>query len=72
MRKYLLFALLAAALSTGGCTNMTKQQQGTLSGTAIGAAGGAGIAAIAGGDAGVGAIVVGVIGGSAGHVEESR
>jgi hypothetical protein len=40
--------------------------------TVTGAAGGAGIEAIAGGDAGVGAIVGGVIGGIAGHVEGSR
>ncbi|MBD0868254.1 hypothetical protein IAG35_08095, partial [Achromobacter xylosoxidans] len=31
------------------CTNMSSKQQGTLSGAAIGAAAGAGIAAIAGG-----------------------
>ena len=34
-----------AALVILGCTNMTAQQQGTVSGAAIGAAAGAGIAA---------------------------
>lgn len=72
MRKYLLPLGLAAAFALGGCTNMTPTQQGTVSGGLIGAAGGAGIAAIAGGDAGVGAAVGALVGGAAGYMEGSR
>ena len=46
------FALaLAAALAASACTDMTPRQQGTVSGGAMGAAAGAGIAAITGGNA---------------------
>ncbi|HTH96887.1 MAG TPA: hypothetical protein VL574_05675 [Stellaceae bacterium] len=38
-----------AAVMLAGCSNMTHQQQRALSGGAIGAAGGAAVAAIAGG-----------------------
>lgn len=44
-----LLALAAIGLSLAGCSNMTHEQQRTLSGAAIGAAGGAAISAIAGG-----------------------
>lgn len=47
-----------------GCTTMTPQQQGTVSGAAIGAAAGAGIAPIAGGSGWTGAAVGAVAGGS--------
>ena len=49
MKRLLWVAAMAAATTFVGCTNMTPQQQGTVTGTAIGAAAGAGIAAIAGG-----------------------
>src|SRR5690349_6586528 len=42
---------IAALIALVGCTSMSPQQQGTVTGTAIGAAAGAGIAAIAGGSA---------------------
>ncbi len=58
----LVFSLLFA----GACTNMTKTQQGALSGGAIGAGAGAGIAAISGGYVGVGAAVGGALGALAG------
>jgi len=53
-----------------GCTNMSKTQQGVASGAALGALGGAGVAAIAGGSAawgalagaGVGALAGGIVG----------
>ena len=47
-KKFLIVASVAAAFVIG-CTSMTPQQQGTMSGAAIGAAAGAGIAAISGG-----------------------
>lgn len=51
-----------------GCTNMSAEQQGTLSGAAIGAAAGAGISAMTGGHGGVGAAVGGVLGGISGDM----
>lgn len=69
----LVVALLVGAVS---CTNMSRTQQGLLSGTAIGAAAGAGISAIAGGSGTMGALVGGgigaIAGGIYGHSEESR
>jgi osmotically inducible lipoprotein OsmB len=47
---------------TVGCAGMTAQQQRTLSGGAIGAAGGAALTAIAGGNAAIGAGVGGAAG----------
>ncbi|WP_233870482.1 hypothetical protein [Paraburkholderia adhaesiva] len=63
---------IGALVAVIGCTNMTPQQQGTVSGAGLGAAGGAGIAAIAGGNAWTGALIggtAGAVGGSmrAGH-----
>ena len=72
MRNYLIPFGIAAVLTVGGCTNMSATQQGTVSGGLIGAAGGAGIAAIAGGDAGVGAAVGALAGGAIGYMEGSR
>lgn len=57
MKKILAICLLGATLATGvGCTNMSSTQQGVASGAALGALGGAGIAAISGGMAGWGAL----------------
>ena len=50
MKKTLLALPLVAALALTGCSNMTTTQQRELSGGAIGAAAGAGITAIAGGN----------------------
>lgn len=60
--KYLILATCIAALPLAGCTNMSKTQQGTLSGGAIGGVAGAGITALAGGNPWVG----GAIGAGAG------
>ncbi len=69
MKKYLLTGILALALVSGlGCTNMNKTQQGLLSGTALGALGGAGIAAISGGYAGWGALAGAGVGALAGGI----
>ncbi len=67
-----LMAGIAAAAIAVGCTNMTPQQQGTLSGAGIGAASGAGIAAISGGNAWTGAAIGGVAGGVAGNIRGGR
>jgi hypothetical protein len=53
MRR-LILAAVAASLPLAGCSDMTPGQQRALSGTAIGAGGGAVIGAIAG-NAGLGA-----------------
>ncbi len=57
MKNLALICILALTLGMGiGCTNMSKTQQGTVSGAALGAAAGTGIAAIAGGSLGWGAL----------------
>jgi osmotically inducible lipoprotein OsmB len=65
--KKTLFALpLVAALALTGCSGMSTQQQRELSGGAIGAAAGAGITAIAGGNpiwGAIGGAAVGTLGG---------
>lgn len=60
MKKTLLALPLVAALTLTGCSGMNTTQQRTLSGSAIGAAAGAGITAIAGGNP-----IWGAIGGAA-------
>jgi len=54
--KYLIIAA-SIILPILGCTNMSKTQQGTLSGGAIGAGAGLGIAALSGGNLWVGTAV---------------
>lgn len=70
MKKLLSIGILTLALVAGGtaCTNMTKTQQGVISGGALGAAAGAGIAAIAGGYAGWGALAGAGVGALAGGI----
>ena len=64
-----LICLLAVMFTSGiGCTNMSKTQQGVASGVALGALGGAGIAAIAGGSAGWGALAGAGVGALAGGI----
>ena len=60
MKKTLLALPLVAALTLTGCSGMNTEQQRELSGGAIGAAAGAGITAIAGGNP-----IWGAIGGAA-------
>ncbi|WP_374384889.1 YMGG-like glycine zipper-containing protein [Dongia sp.] len=63
--------LLAAGLlmaSLGACSNMSQTQQRTLSGGAIGAAGGAAIGALSGGSAGMGALIGGAAGAGTGYL----
>ena len=66
MKKTLLALPLVAALTLTGCSGMNTGQQRELSGGAIGAAAGAGITAIAGGNpiwGAIGGAAVGVLGG---------
>ena len=69
MKRTIATGIVIVFVSTMiGCAGMSDQQQRTLSGVAIGAAGGAGIAAIAGGNAGVGAAVGAAAGGLTGYI----
>ena len=77
MKKWFAIGLMATVLASGiACTNMSKTQQGVASGAALGALGGAGIAAISGGYAGWGALAgagLGALaGGIVGHDQERR
>lgn len=66
MKKILLALPLVAVLTLTGCSGMSTTQQRELSGGAIGAAAGAGIVAIAGGNpiwGAIGGAAVGVLGG---------
>lgn len=57
MKRGIIITALVLVLASGiGCTNMSPTQQGVASGAALGALGGAGIAAISGGAAGWGAL----------------
>ena len=68
--KKLMYLFIAIALgSSVACTNMSQEQQGTLTGAGIGAAAGAGIAAIAGGSGWTGAVVGAAAGGIIGNMK---
>jgi osmotically inducible lipoprotein OsmB len=64
--KYLAVVLLTACLS--GCAGMSRQQQSTLSGGAIGAGGGALLGGISGGSPAVGAVLGGAAGALTGYI----
>jgi osmotically inducible lipoprotein OsmB len=77
MRSTIIAVFACATLAIApACTNMSKTQQGALSGGAIGAAAGAGISAIAGGSVGLGVLLGGglgaVAGGVYGHEKEKK
>ena len=72
MKRIGMIAAIAAAAGVVSCTNMTPQQQGTVTGAAIGAAAGAGIAAIAGGSGWTGAAIGAVAGGVVGNIKGSK
>jgi uncharacterized protein YcfJ len=63
---------ITAAAAVIACTSMTPQQQGTVTGAAIGAAAGAGIAAISGGSGWTGAAIGAVAGGVVGNIKGSK
>ncbi|WP_256664880.1 YMGG-like glycine zipper-containing protein [Pseudomonas sp. 8AS] len=72
MKRFLSFAAILTVAGVIGCTSMTPQQQGTFSGAAIGAAAGAGIAAISGGNGWTGAAIGAVAGGVVGNIKGSK
>lgn len=72
MKRFQSLAVILVAAAAAGCTNMTPQQQGTVTGAGIGAAAGAGIAAIAGGSGWTGAAIGAIAGGVAGNIKGSK
>ncbi|WP_224983574.1 YMGG-like glycine zipper-containing protein [Geomonas agri] len=64
--KYIAVVLLVAL--SFGCVGMSRQQQSTLSGGAIGAGGGALIGGLSGGSPAVGAILGGAAGALTGYI----
>lgn len=74
MKSSVLALIATVALPLSACTNMTNDRTLASAGTgaAIGAAGGAGVAAIAGGDLLTGALIGGAVGGIAGAVWADR
>ncbi|MDR3037752.1 MAG: cell envelope biogenesis protein OmpA [Candidatus Adiutrix sp.] len=69
MKKIISLCLMAAlVLMPAACTNMTKTQQGAVSGAAGGALLGATIAAVTGGHGSKGAIIGAVAGGLGGAI----
>lgn len=69
MKRMAMSVAVATMVGAIGCTSMTPQQQGTVSGAAIGAVAGAGIASIAGGSGWTGAAVGAVAGGVVGNMK---
>jgi osmotically inducible lipoprotein OsmB len=67
MKRPFVFLLVVAFLAMTGCANMSARQQRTLSGGAIGAAGGAAVGAVTGGSPAVGAGVGGAAGATTGY-----
>jgi hypothetical protein len=68
MQKILLSLVILILFSASACTNMSRTQQGALSGGAIGAGAGLGISALTGGSMGAGALIGGALGGVAGGI----
>ena len=72
MNKF-TFPLMAIILgSSVACTNMSNQDQGTMTGAAIGAAAGAGISALSGGNGWTGAAIGAVAGGVVGNIRGKK
>lgn len=69
MNKF-TYPLMAIMLgSSVACTNMSNEEQGTLTGGAIGAVVGGGIAAATGGDGWTGAAIGAIAGGVVGNIK---
>ena len=68
MKRIAVVFILLAFIFTLGCYGMNREQQTTLSGAAIGAAGGGLVGAFSGGSPAVGAVVGAGIGGITGYI----
>ena len=64
MRKIVVSTMMVAVLCFGsfGCTNMSRTEQGAVSGGAIGAGVGAGLGLLTGGNLVTGALIGGALG----------
>lgn len=69
MRAFIIPTLVISSLVATGCTNMSKEEQGAVSGAAIGAAAGVGFTALTGGSKWTGAAIGAAAGGIAGHIK---
>ncbi len=67
-RRLATAGAVCALLAAGACDHMNRTQQRTLSGGALGAAGGAAIGALTGGSAALGAIIGGGAGAAGGYI----
>lgn len=68
MRKMIISILIVSVLGAVGCTNMSRTQQGAVSGGAVGAAAGAGISLLTGGGLLTGALLGGALGAVGGGI----
>ena len=69
MKRLSVFLLMGALLlGSAGCTNMSRTQQGALSGAAGGALVGGGLSVLAGGSGTTGALIGGGLGALAGGI----
>ncbi|WP_416898255.1 MAG: hypothetical protein ACMVY4_00480 [Minwuia sp.] len=67
-RKLAIVGVIGSALTLGACENMSDLEQRTLSGGALGAAGGAALTALTGGSIAAGALIGGAAGAGAGYL----
>ena len=72
MKRLPVILLMGALLLGVGCTNMSRTQQGALSGAAGGALIGGGLDALAGGNGTTGALIGGGLGALAGGIYGSQ
>mgnify|MGYP000698506636 CR=1 FL=1 len=68
LRKFAAIGAVGLVLTLGACENMSNLQQRTLSGGALGAAGGAALTALTGGSVVAGALIGGAAGAAGGYV----
>jgi len=67
-RTMIAFVMMVFVFTFVGCAGMSRTQQTTLSGAGIGAAGGAVLGAVVGGNPLVGAAIGAGVGGAAGYI----
>lgn len=72
MQRICLLMVFVLLLTSSACTNMTRTQQGAVSGGVVGAGAGLGISALSGGSLGVGALIGGGLGAVAGGLYGSQ
>lgn len=66
MKRILMITMLVVVFTAAGCANMSRRQQQSLSGAAIGAGSGAVIGTVIGGSPALGAAVGGAAGAATG------